>query len=148
MEANYLFVYGSLRPAAENTSKISGADEARRLLSTYGEFIGTGYIGGRLLNLGCYPGWVPSSDSRVPGDLMRLPEIGSAALLKAMDRYEGCCDAEGIHLDDSEYRRVLVDVETANGIVVAWCYEYVGTPEAGTPVDKNDWLTVINSESY
>jgi len=148
MEANYLFVYGSLRPAARNTSAITGADEARRLLSTYGEWVGAGSIAGCLINLGRYPGWVPSSDTRVPGDLLRLPEIGRAALLKAMDRYEGCCDAEGIHLDDSEYRRVLVDVTTPEGSVTAWCYEYIGMISSGAPVEGNDWLNSRDSNSH
>ena len=75
---------------------------------------------------------------------MRLPDIGSAALLKAMDRYEGCCDSDGSDIDNPEYRRVLVEATSPKGLITAWCYEYIGPPEQGMPVTDNDWLRAFD----
>ena len=128
-----LFVYGTLRRGFRNPV-------ARRLHRT-AEWLGPARAGGgRLVDLGSYPGFVPVADrfSRVAGDLFRLP--AEPDLLPLLDRYEGCSAVPG---EPSEYRRELRAVRNSGCVRRAWIYVFHG-PVAGLPfVPIGDYLAYV-----
>ena len=144
MEGDYLFVYGSLRPAARDTGNISGADRARELL-TEERHEGAATMPGQLISLGLYPGWLAPeriSDSlssiAVQGDIYRVDD----SILAYLDVYEGCSvSCPPPH----EYRRRKAKAKTlSDSEIDVWVYEYIGV-EAGISrsyrkVPSNDWL--------
>ena len=117
---SYLFVYGTLRNDARHN--------VARHLSKGARLIGTGFIQGKLFDLGEYPGAVPSSNPRekVYGQIF---EILDESLFSILDDYEGC----GSH--DSppfEFRREQIPIISSNASVRnAWVYFY------NWPVGKN-----------
>jgi gamma-glutamylcyclotransferase (GGCT)/AIG2-like uncharacterized protein YtfP len=78
---DHLFVYGTLRPAL--------APGSLRSLVAGLEPLGSGWIAGRLHDLGPYPAAVLTEEgnSRVLGEVLRLPE--GDKVLAALDEYEG-----------------------------------------------------------
>ena len=143
MERDYLFVYGSLRPAADNTSLIPGAYATRAALEA-SSYIGPAQVPGRLVSLGAYPGLIlDNSGSEAQGDLF---QVCSADILPLLDVYEGCSEQCP---QPHEYRRVRADVMLLSGQrVTAWLYEWTGEElersgsRRGEPpaVPGNDWL--------
>ena len=111
-----LFVYGTLRSGS--------AVPAARALHARATRIATGSVGGRLLDLGAYPGLVPSDDpaERVHGEVWTVPANGASALLRLLDTYESCTpDTAAL------FRRALTDVRCDNGrILRAWVYCWTG----------------------
>ena len=144
MEGDYLFVYGSLRPAARFTSSIVGADKARALL-TKDRHETAATVPGHLLSLGLYPGWVApgglpgtSSYSHVQGDIYRVND----RILACLDVYEGCSASCP---QPHEYRRCKVIAVTAEGSEIeVWVYEYIGHLTGMIRrielIPSNDWL--------
>ncbi len=146
MNAEYLFVYGSLRPAARGTGHISGAVEARALL-TEERHQTAATVRGQLVSLGAYPGWV--GPDRLAGSLMSPHVKGDiyqvdSEVLARLDVYEGCsADCPGPH----EYRRCKAVAMTSEGAEVeVWLYEYIGVlggEDSGPEViPTNDWLNM------
>lgn len=66
MNRPLLFVYGTLRPGFDGPMAHWLADRA--------EWIGAGWIGGKLYQVADYPGFVPGEVGRVRGDLFALPD--------------------------------------------------------------------------
>jgi gamma-glutamylcyclotransferase (GGCT)/AIG2-like uncharacterized protein YtfP len=144
MEGDYLFVYGSLRPAARGTGNISGADRARELL-TEDRHEGAATMPGQLISLGLYPGWL--APERVPGSLLSGEVQGDVyrvddGILACLDVYEGCSvSCPPPH----EYRRRKAKAKTVSDSEIdVWVYEYVGLEarmgETFSKVPSNDWL--------
>ena len=140
MNAEYLFVYGSLRPAARGTGHISGAVEARALL-TEERHQTAATVRGQLVSLGAYPGWVgPDRLAASPltpdvqGDIYQV----DGEVLARLDVYEGCsAECPGPH----EYRRRKAVAMTVRGLEVeVWVYEYTGLLEEKRLIPSNDWL--------
>jgi gamma-glutamylcyclotransferase (GGCT)/AIG2-like uncharacterized protein YtfP len=109
-----LFVYGTLRSG-------SSAAAARTLHARAGR-VGTGSIAARRLDLGAYPGAVPSSDptDRVVGEVWAITPGAETELLGLLDDYEGCApDPTPL------FRRALADVRCDDGRTRrAWAYYY------------------------
>ena len=136
MEGDYLFVYGSLRPAARATAAILGADEARALL-TKDRLVTAATVPGHLLSLGLYPGWVApgslpaiSSHSYAQGDIYRVNE----ETLACLDVYEGCSASCP---QPHEYRRCKVIAVTAEGSEIDHLTGMIRRIEL---IPSNDWL--------
>jgi gamma-glutamylcyclotransferase (GGCT)/AIG2-like uncharacterized protein YtfP len=111
-----LFVYGTLRAG----STIAAA----RQLHAAATRVGTGSIAARLLDLGAYPGAVPSADTstRVPGELWAIAAEHATRVLAALDEYEGCRPSDGA---PPLFWREVVDVVRADGQTRrAWAYFY------------------------
>ena len=92
-------------------------------LARNAEFSGLGTYCGKLLNLGRYPGVIPSRDPRdkVVGDLYALG--AGATTLRVLDSYEG-----------KEFCRKKATISLKNGNhVTAWIYIFRG-PVSGLPV--------------
>ncbi len=102
--APLLFVYGTLRRNHAHTHRLLG--DAR--------FLGLASIGGRLYDLGAYPGVCSTShtDARVSGELYDLTGADVDERLATLDRYEG-----------HEFRRVRVIARLDDGRrLEAWAY--------------------------
>lgn len=58
------------------------------------DFVGPASVGGIKIDLGGYPGLLPSGDpeARVEGELYRIHDGRSAELFDGLDRYEGCSE--------------------------------------------------------
>jgi len=114
-DQEYLFVYGTLSRAHRTLMS--------QWLARNAEFSGRGTYRGKLLNLGLYPGAIPSRDAsdNVVGDLYSLGAGG--ATLRLLDSYEG-----------REFCRKKAAISVKNGkSVSAWIYIFRG-PVSGLPV--------------
>jgi gamma-glutamylcyclotransferase (GGCT)/AIG2-like uncharacterized protein YtfP len=88
-------------------------------------FVGAGTVGGRLLDLGRYPGLVEGT-GRVRGEVYRLDD---PELLPALDREEGY---------NFERRRAVVTLDGGRR-ARAWIYRYRGPRERATPITDGDY---------
>jgi gamma-glutamylcyclotransferase (GGCT)/AIG2-like uncharacterized protein YtfP len=108
-----LFVYGTLRPFMNIPMA--------RWLNSVAEHACVARAGGRLYDLGRYPGLVSARAARewVIGDVYRLPS--PLRILRALDRYEGGPDWRG----EPQFVRVerTVWVEP-RAVAAAWLYLY------------------------
>src|SRR5262245_46669483 len=114
-DQEYLFVYGTLRRAHRSLMS--------QWLARNAEFSARGTYRGKLLNLGRYPGAIPSRDASdsVVGDLYSLGAGG--ATLRLLDSYEG-----------NEFCRKKAAISVKNGkSLSAWIYIFRG-PVSGLPV--------------
>jgi gamma-glutamylcyclotransferase (GGCT)/AIG2-like uncharacterized protein YtfP len=109
---SYLFVYGTL---------LQKGNKFAAYLYENSSFYGKGKVGGKLYDLGQYPGIVlhDGDDQLVYGNihLMTNPD----ATLKILDLYEGISED---NTGPNEYTRKLVPVENGDNILVCWIYEY------------------------
>ena len=124
--AEYLFVYGTLRPAVGHS---------RAQLLTGDEPAGPGRISGRLYDTGPYPAAVPADASSdvVHGDvfLLKDPELR----LKELDQEEGIAPAEGL------FRREKAAVVLEDGrSVEAWVYYWCGSTDFLMTIPSGDYL--------
>ena len=111
----HLFVYGTLQQAFSNPF-------AQRLHAT-AVCLGAAQIPGRLYLLGNrdfrYPGVMhdPTASTLVHGELWRMDD--AAATLAVLDHYEGTTSE---FTEPHEYVRREIMVQSASGLVLAWCY--------------------------
>lgn len=135
----WIAVYGTLRsdvaPRVRDPVLARHARLARRRL---GRYEGACRIPGRLVDLGHYPGLVPSERASVRGELYELPhgERELRAALQALDAFEA------VNPDDpagSEYGRRRVALESPPGIE-AWVYVLDERVRRGVPIEGDDWL--------
>jgi gamma-glutamylcyclotransferase (GGCT)/AIG2-like uncharacterized protein YtfP len=108
-----LFVYGTLMHRSPHPMARELARRAR--------LIGEGRVRARLYLISHYPGVITSDDTDdiVFGDVFATDD---AALLAALDDYEGCGPDDDA---PTEYARVIRDVTLADGTTIrAWVYVY------------------------
>ena len=112
MNANAVFVYGTLRRGGSNHFRMAEAD-----------FLGEGKISGRMYQIDWYPALVCGGSRWVKGELYRL----SDSTLGELDIFEG------IHIDPlevREYRRVRTMVTlSGGGREEAWVWEWARSEE-------------------
>jgi gamma-glutamylcyclotransferase (GGCT)/AIG2-like uncharacterized protein YtfP len=117
----YLFAYGTLLPGLAPEEIASEVDKLRP--------VGEGFVGGKLYDLGSYPGAVvdPASQCLVYGTVFELRE--DANLLRRLDAYEG-----------PEYVRVeeLVTL-VAGGACTCWVYDFQGNPSEERLIESGRW---------
>ena len=132
-----IFVYGTLRPGFENPF-------ARRLHKAARHLGPASVRGGRLVDLGSYPGFVPVEEDpplEVRGDLFELPVGGD--LLDALDAYEGCSRDPA---RPGEYRREKRPVRLGgNRTLSAWIYILNRPAERFPAVPGGDYLDYLSS---
>ncbi len=123
---NSLFVYGTLmKGESRNATLVEHCLEG-------GE---KGTVTGNLVNLGTFPGLLPSSEGVVHGELYQTDQVFEA--LQALDRVEGFYGYGSV---DSLYVRTIVEVETANGPRWAWTYAYNAEDGISHPfIPSGDW---------
>ena len=124
-----LFVYGTLRKDVPNSMFHLLAGEAK--------FVGRAHAQGRLLNLGEYPGLVPSggSGSHVHGEVYALDD--AARTLARLDEYERCGPSDP---EPHEFERVEMEVVLESGKgVSAWVYLYTGSTTGKQEILSGDY---------
>ncbi len=125
-----VFVYGTLRRAGRFHAIVAPfvreAVEAR--------------VGGVLLDLGAYPGWV-AGEGTVWGEVLLLRRATEA--LRRLDAFEECFGPDDPR---SVYDRVEVEAMTAAGPVRAWAYRYRGPTAGRRRVESGVWGAPVNGD--
>lgn len=130
-KCNLLFVYGTLRNDPSH--------ELFHLLPHDADFIGEGYVNGRLYDLGDYPGMVLSlnSSEQVKGELYNISQSKLDSALDILDQFEGCGRSASL---PHEYRRELVNVFITTGnSITAWAYVLNKPVEGLQLIDSGDY---------
>jgi gamma-glutamylcyclotransferase (GGCT)/AIG2-like uncharacterized protein YtfP len=116
---DHLFVYGTLR---------AGAHEMHGVLAEAADLLGHARARGLLIDLGWYPGLVPTLEDRwVVGEVWRLRQ---PSVLERLDAYEG---------DEYERRSSMVQLHDGT-VVTAWTYVYRAPGPLGPVIDSGDWM--------
>lgn len=131
----------AIRPRSSSTGRCVEASRGE-LLEHHdpleeGKGVVHGTVRGKLLDLGEYPGLLPTDDphARVHGELYTFFELE-----KVFGELDAIEDFLGYGVDGSLYHRVLVRVDLDGRERLAWTYVYVG-PLAGTcPIESGDWV--------
>ncbi len=116
MSGEYLFVYGTLRRDLGKPT--------HNLLVNGADFIGNGYLFGKLYEIDNYPGlkisqYGAKGRDKVFGEIYRLKDLD---IFDVLDDYEECSEK---YPEPHEYKRVKTNIYFDNGdILSAWVYEY------------------------
>ncbi|MGB1026998.1 MAG: gamma-glutamylcyclotransferase [Rhodospirillaceae bacterium] len=127
-----VFVYGTLQPGECNFPALAPVIEASQAQPAL--LLG----GGRLVDLGSYPGLVDlgREDAHPVRDTL-LPLTDAPGAVRAMDPIEVF---QGYGVADNLYRRVLVRVRTEDGAErLAWSYLYLQDISAARPISTGMW---------
>lgn len=130
-----LFVYGTLMRAA---ARVAMGRNMRARLEADGAWFGAATIGGRLYELGSYPGLFPStrSSDRVHGEVYRLHDPSASWVW--LDAYEGI--PAGRTLSGDEYARIVAPITLASGTrLEAWVYTMITEPAASRLIPDGRW---------
>lgn len=123
-----VFFYGTLMSAFRRPGR--SRIEAKLLPQ------GRGWIQATLFDLGLYPAAIPSSDSRVWGEVHRM--VDRDAVLAVLDEIEGVRPAEP---DASLYTRVETSVTFDDGrVATAWTYFYNAPLGRAPRIESGDYL--------
>jgi gamma-glutamylcyclotransferase (GGCT)/AIG2-like uncharacterized protein YtfP len=117
--ADYLFVYGTLRP---ELAPPEVAAVMRKL-----ESVGAGVIRGFLYDLGKYPGLrLDAQGNEVPGEIFQLSD---PSILRALDAYEGY-DPRNLKRSLFVRKECQAALEGSDEQLLCWVYEYNREPAA------------------
>ena len=120
----YLFAYGTLQPGLAPASIRTAVG---RLVP-----VGGGAVPGRLYDLGAYPGATfDGAGGTVHGTVLKLPADDAAAVLAALDAYEG--------VPDLYHRRPVTVTLAGGGELSCWAYAYNGDVTAGRPIPSGTY---------
>jgi gamma-glutamylcyclotransferase (GGCT)/AIG2-like uncharacterized protein YtfP len=123
MNANPVFVYGTLKKGGSNHFRMEGS-----------KFIGEGRISGRMYRIDWYPALVCGGEGSVKGELYLVNEQDLAAL----DAFEGIAPNSD---QPREYQRVKTNVTLASGEQMdAWVWEWIGGVGSAQLLEGDDWL--------
>ena len=114
-----IFAYGTLRRAKSSAAPVP-------LFREHARFFAVGRLRGHIFDFGPYPGLLLANDGDyVEGELFELPATVFDTVIAELDRYEGCAVTDPPpHL----YQRLVVGVDTQEGVVDAWAYVLVREP--------------------
>ena len=122
-----VFFYGTLMKGFER----AGRSRVEAKLTP----MGRGSIGAALFDLGIYPAAIPSSDSRVNGEVYRISDLDS--VLAVLDELEGHRPSDP---DTSLYRRIETPVTMEDGQVAqAWVYFYNAPLGQAQRIESGDY---------
>jgi gamma-glutamylcyclotransferase (GGCT)/AIG2-like uncharacterized protein YtfP len=124
-----VFFYGTLmscfRPAA-------------RSMETRLTLLGRGTIGAAMFDIGVYPAAVPSTGSRIHGEIHRMLD---SSVLVGFDEIEGCHPGRP---DRSLYLRAEVPVTFDDGrVAAAWVYFYNAPLGGAARIASGDYLEYL-----
>jgi gamma-glutamylcyclotransferase (GGCT)/AIG2-like uncharacterized protein YtfP len=123
-----VFFYGTLMSGFERPG--------RARLDALLEPLGRGTIFASLFDLGIYPAAIPSTESRVWGEVHRMRDVD--AVLATLDEIEGYRPSEP---DRSLYTRASVEVTFTDGRTdTAWTYFYNAPLGRAQRIESGDYL--------
>jgi len=125
----YLFIYGTLLP---DVAPDEIADTAKKL-----EFIGEGFVHGRLYDLGEYPGAVLNYHSKIFGRVYKLPDDEN--ILPELDEYEGYYPQNP---SKSLYLRKKTKVYLDDKMLSCWIYEYNQDLSHAPTIESGNFLSI------
>lgn len=128
MQAEYLFVYGSLRRTCSH----------HHLLHDHCGFIGMASVRGCLFQVANYPGLVLSDDAskQVVGELYQVLD---PSVWAALDDYEGCSERFS---EPHEFVRQISEVTSEQGDALkAWLYVYNFSHEELPVITSGDFVS-------
>jgi gamma-glutamylcyclotransferase (GGCT)/AIG2-like uncharacterized protein YtfP len=126
-----VFFYGTLMSGFERPG--------RARLDALLELLGRGSIRASLFDLGIYPAAIPSTDSRVWGEVHRMRDVD--AVLTSLDEIEGYRPGEP---DASLYTRVETDATLTDGRVApVWTYFYNAPLGRAQRIESGDYLEYL-----
>lgn len=126
-----VFFYGTLMSAFRR----SNAEPVAVALTPLGQ----GWIAAALFDLGTYPGAIPSSTSRVRGELHRMHD--SATALRALDEFEGY--RPGVDDGSLFVRRTTAVTRDDGSVEQAWVYFFNAPLGAAPRIDSGDYLRYL-----
>jgi len=137
MSSDYLFVYGTLM---RNPSQ-----SMYHLIARYSDFIGDGYVYGRLYEVDGYPGLkiCNSCKDKVYGEvyMLRDPDY----VFEVLDDYEECSHK---YPEPHEYRRIQTNVHLLDGReLIAWVYEYNYPIKGLKRITSGNYMEYVSSSS-
>lgn len=131
MKSDYLFVYGTL---------LKGFDSyMSKFLDKNADFIGEGYINGKLFEVSWYPGAVLSKNpaEKVYGHIFKIHELKKT--FKILDDYEGVGDSSAEY--SNEYKRELIETFLKDGqVLLTWVYTYNNATDHLRLIASGDFL--------
>jgi gamma-glutamylcyclotransferase (GGCT)/AIG2-like uncharacterized protein YtfP len=128
----HLFVYGTLRDDPRHAM--------HHVLTHGGRYVGAGSVGGRLYDLGDYPGMVPSDrpGDVVTGEVYELAPDAAGDTLRVLDAYEGAGQEDP---PSHRFLRQPVSVVLQDGTALqAWAYVLVTDPADHPLIPEGDYL--------
>ena len=131
-ECSYLFVYGTLRQASQAPMS--------QVLAAHSDYLNEGIVKGKLFDVGDYPAVTISSSKkdRVRGEVFK---INNSALLKELDKYEGCSESCS---QPHEYRRIQAAVKLRDGSEVqAWIYVWNLAVDNLLLIESGDYMSYL-----
>ena len=137
MSDEYIFVYGTLR---RNPSQ-----SMYHVLARYSDFVGDGYVHGKLYEVDNYPGLKTSDrqEEKVYGEVYRLRD--PHYVFEMLDDYEECSSK---YPEPHEYKRAKIDVHTTDGRKLkAWAYEYNHPTEALELIPSGNYVEYLKKKS-
>jgi gamma-glutamylcyclotransferase (GGCT)/AIG2-like uncharacterized protein YtfP len=125
---DYLFAYGTLRPALW--------PEVLRPVLAGLRCLGEATVAGRMYDLGAHPCAVFDASGRIRGDVLELPS--QPEVLAALDAYE---DFDPADHAGSLFLRLRCEARLDDGrVLLCWMYAYNRDPGSAIPVPDGDYL--------
>ena len=131
--ASRIFVYGTLRKAFQH--------ELFKILAKDFQFLGKGFIRGKLFDVGDYPAAVISvtRENQILGEVYQLKgDKNMASVFKIFDKYEGY---DSKKISSSEYIRKRMFATLANGKRrLVWVYVYNKSLKSKRMIAHGDYI--------
>tara|TARA_R110002049_G_scaffold3795_6_gene27682 strand:+ start:1879 stop:2262 length:384 start_codon:yes stop_codon:yes gene_type:complete len=123
----YLFVYGTLLQTLDNPMS--------RFLKNQSEFLGKGYIHGKLYDVGAYPAAILSDakTDKIYGTVLKISDVENT--FKVLNTYEGANDLHPLYLKKS----VPMYLENGKTLTV-WVYVYNHSVSHLKQIQSGDYL--------
>ena len=122
----YLFAYGFLKREYHGNHKTQTPNFAYH-------FVSSGTLSGHIYKVDVYPGVIydDSPENLIHGEIFEL--ISPEVALKILDRYE---NAKPLVQLNPDYERRLRPVQTNQGLIACWVYEYLKPVNPATKIES------------
>lgn len=122
-----LFVYGTLLQSLDNPMS--------RFLKNHSEFLGKGFINGKIYDVGAYPAAILSDlkTDKIYGTVLKITDAEKT--FEVLDTYEGLEDSPPLYLKKS----ISVHLENKS-CVKAWVYIYNRSVNHLKQISSGDYL--------